>query len=80
MATTKSKDYYQILKSQGLSDKEIAENFVIPIKRTKKQKKEDNKILMKFVNEKRALMTDEEKKMARELQQKFQKEDNEKKK
>lgn len=45
---------YQKLKKQGLSDKEIAEAFVLPHDLTKKEKAKADKDLSKFLKKYRA--------------------------
>jgi len=41
------KDYYNILKEQGLSDEEIAESFILPSKFTEEDKKEISDFIKK---------------------------------
>lgn len=50
---SKRKSAYDKLKDQGLSDEEIAELFVLPVKRTKKQQEKDRKELMEAINKRR---------------------------
>ncbi len=49
----KKKDVYSKLKKQGLTDKEIAEAFILPMELTPEEKKEADKELMKIINERR---------------------------
>lgn len=71
------RDYYQELKDKGLSDKEIAENYVFPIERTEEERKEDARILSEYRAKRRAEMTEQEKKELEEFAEKLRKQDEE---
>jgi len=49
----KKRDYYQELKKQGLTDKEIAESFILPVELSDEEKKEDLKILREYIEKSR---------------------------
>ena len=45
------KDYYKILKEQGLSDREIAEDFILPSTLTKEESEKMDKKVSEFIEE-----------------------------
>jgi len=50
---SRNKKIYDKLKKDGLSDEDIVDAIVFPSELTKKEKKEQDKILMEIINKKR---------------------------
>lgn len=63
---------YRNLKKQGLSDKEIAEAFVLPHDLTKKEKAKADKELAKIGKKKLAEMTERDYLLSDKFKKKFQ--------
>lgn len=70
---------YKRMKKQGFTDEEIADGMMIPPDMTKEEREESDKEMSKFIRERIAKMSPEEKKHIEELSEKYKREDKERK-
>lgn len=68
---------YKRMKKQGFTDEEIADGMMIPPDMTKEEREESDKEMSKFIREHIAKMSPEDKAIAKQLQEKFKREDKE---